>query len=191
MIELIRADQYTKMLWKNGAGFTLEIARSQGDADFDWRISMADVTTSGPFSLFPNKQRIISVLDGKGMVLHVDDLPAKTLNQGDIFAFHGESQVQSELVDGVIRDLNLIYDPAKFYARFQRVEGTEEQTFLSSADLIFIFNQGSETQINVDDQSVQLAAHETLKIERNAGITSISFPKKQLKSCYVIELIQR
>jgi len=191
MIELIRADQYTKMLWKNGAGFTLEIARSQGDADFDWRISMADVTTSGPFSLFPNKQRIISVLNGKGMVLHVDDLTAKTLNQGDIFAFHGESQVQSELVDGAIRDLNLIYDSAKFHARFQRVESTEEQTFLSSADLIFIFNQGGETQVNVDDHSVQLAAHETLKIEKNASVTSVSFPKKQLKSCYMIELIQR
>lgn len=191
MIELIRADQYTKMLWKNGAGFTLEIARSQGEGDFEWRISMADVTTSGPFSLFLNKQRIISVLDGQGMVLHVDDLPAKTLNQGDIFAFHGESQVQSELVDGAIRDLNLIYDPAKFHARFQRVKGTEEQTFLSPADLIFIFNQDGETQVNVDDHSVELAAQETLKIEKNAGVTSISFPKKQLKSCYVMELIQR
>lgn len=191
MIELIRADQYTKMLWKNGAGFTLEIARSQGEGDFEWRISMADVTTSGPFSLFPNKQRIISVLDGKGMVLHVDDLPAKMLNQGDIFAFHGESQVQSELVDSAIRDLNLIYDPAKFHARFQWLNDAAEEAFISSADLIFIFNQGGETQINVDDHSVQLAAHETLKIGKNAGVTSISFPKKQLKSCYVIELIQR
>ncbi|MDI9723272.1 HutD family protein [Acinetobacter baumannii] len=191
MIELIRTDQYTKMLWKNGAGFTLEIARSQGEADFEWRISMADVTTSGPFSLFPNKQRIISVLEGDGMVLHVDDLPAKTLNQGDNFAFHGESQVQSELVDGAIRDLNLIYDPAKFHARFQWLNDAAEQVFISSADLIFIFNQGGETQVKVDDHSVQLTAHETLKIERNAGVTSISFPKKQLKSCYVIELIQR
>lgn len=191
MIELIRADQYTKMLWKNGAGFTLEIARSQGEADFEWRISMADVTTSGPFSLFPNKQRIISVLDGQGMVLHVDDLPAKTLNQGDIFAFHGESQVQSELVDGVIRDLNLIYDPAKFHARFQWLNDAAEQAFISSADLIFIFNQGGETQVSVEGDLFQLAAQETLKIERNAGVTSISFPKKQLKSCYVIELIQR
>ncbi|WP_407485639.1 HutD family protein [Acinetobacter baumannii] len=191
MIELIRADQYTKMLWKNGADFTLEIARSQGDTDFEWRISMADVSTSGPFSLFPNKQRIISVLEGHGMVLHVDDLPAKTLNQGDIFAFHGESQVQSELVDGAIRDLNLIYDPAKFHDRFQWLNDAAEQVFISSADLIFIFNQGGETQVKVDDHSVQLTAHETLKIERNAGVTSISFPKKQLKSCYVIELIQR
>ncbi|MDC5499687.1 HutD family protein [Acinetobacter baumannii] len=191
MIELIRADQYTKMLWKNGVGVTLEIARSQGEADFEWRISMADVSTSGPFSLFPNKQRIISVLGGHGMVLHVDDLPAKTLNQGDIFAFHGESQVQSELVDGAIRDLNLIYDPAKFHARFQWLNDAAEQVFISSADLIFIFNQGGETQVKVDDHSVQLTAHETLKIERNAGVTSISFPKKQLKSCYVIELIQR
>lgn len=191
MIELIRADQYTKMLWKNGAGFTLEIARSQGEADFEWRISMADVTTSGPFSLFPNKQRIISVLDGQGMVLHVDDLPAKMLNQGDIFAFHGESQVQSELVDGAIRDLNLIYDPAKFHARFQWLNDAAEQIFISSADLIFIFNQGGETQVSVEDDLFQLAAHETLKIGKNAGVTSINFPKKQLKSCYVIELIQR
>lgn len=191
MIELIRADQYTKMLWKNGAGFTLEIARSQGEADFDWRISMADVTTSGPFSLFPNKQRIISVLDGQGIVLHIDDLPVKTLNQGDIFAFHGESQVQSELLEGAIRDLNLIYDPAKFHTRFQWLNDAAEQTFISSADLIFIFNQGSETQVNVDDHSVQIAAHETLKIEKKSGVTSINFPKKQLKSCYVIELIQR
>ncbi|MDE4040889.1 HutD family protein [Acinetobacter pittii] len=191
MIELIRADQYTKMLWKNGAGFTLEIARSQGDTDFEWRISMADVSTSGPFSLFPNKQRIISVLEGHGMVLHVDDLPAKTLNQGDIFAFHGESQVQSELVDGAIRDLNLIYDPAKFHARFQWLNDAAEQVFISSADLIFIFNQGGETEVNVDEHSVQLAAHETLKIEKNTSVTSINFPKKQHKSCYIIELIQR
>lgn len=191
MIELIRADQYTKMLWKNGAGFTLEIARSQGDTDFEWRISMADVTTSGPFSLFPNKQRIISVLDGQGMVLHVDDLPAKTLNRGDIFAFHGESQVQSELLDGAIRDLNLIYDPAKFHARFQWLNEAVEQAFISSADLIFIFNQGSETQVNVDDHSVQVGTHETLKIEKKVGVTSVIFPKKQLKGCYVIELIQR
>ncbi|ODL95135.1 HutD family protein [Acinetobacter pittii] len=191
MIELIRADQYTKMLWKNGAGFTLEIARSQGEADFDWRISMADVTTSGPFSLFPNKQRIISVLDGQGMVLHVDDLPAKKLNQGDIFAFHGESHVQSELVDGAIRDLNLIYDPAKFHARFQWLNDTAKQIFISLADLIFIFNQGAETEVNVDDHSFQIAATETLKIEKNSGVTSVHFTQNQPNGCYVIELIQR
>lgn len=191
MIELIRADQYTKMLWKNGAGFTLEIARSQGEADFDWRISMADVTTSGPFSLFPSKQRIISVLDGQGMVLHVDDLPAKKLSQGDIFAFDGESQVKSELVDGSIRDLNLIYDPAKFHARFQWLNDAAEQTFISSADLIFIFNQGAETEVNVDDHSFQIAATETLKIEKNSGVTSVHFTQNQPNGCYVIELIQR
>ena len=191
MIEVFKADQYTKMLWKNGAGYTLEIARNVGDADFDWRISMADVTTSGPFSLFPNKQRIISVLNGQGMVLHVDNLPAKTLKQGDIFAFHGESQVHSELVDGVIRDLNLIYDPAKFHARFQRVDGTEEQTFLSSADLIFIFNNGSDTEVVIEGEAFLLAAYGTLKIEKTTTITSVHFPQNRANNCYVIELIQR
>jgi len=191
MIEVLKADQYTKMLWKNGAGYTLEIARSLGGLDFDWRISMADVTTSGPFSIFPNKQRIITVLDGKGIELHVDDLPARSLKLGDIFAFHGESQVHSELVDGAIRDLNLIYDPAKFHARFQRVDGTEAQTFLSSADLIFIFNSGSAAEVAIEGKAFLLAAHETLKIEKTTAITSVHFPQNWAKNCYVIELIQR
>ncbi|WP_336040109.1 HutD family protein [Acinetobacter calcoaceticus] len=191
MIEVLKADQYTKMLWKNGAGYTLEIARSQGEIEFDWRISMADVTTSGAFSIFPNKQRIITVLDGKGIELHVDDLPARSLKLGDIFAFHGESQVHSELVDGAIRDLNLIYDSAKFHARFQRVNGTEAQTFLSSADLIFIFNSGSDTEVAIEEKAFLLAAHETLKIEKTTAITSVYFPQNWAKNCYVIELIQR
>ena len=77
MIKLIRADQYTKMLWKNGAGFTLEIARSQGNTDFEWRISMADVTTSDHFRYFPINNALLAYLMGS-MVLHVDDLPAKS-----------------------------------------------------------------------------------------------------------------
>lgn len=77
MIELIRADQYTKNALEKWCRLYFRNCSAQGEADFEWRISMADVTTSGPFSLFPNKQRIISVLDGQGMVLHVDNLPAK------------------------------------------------------------------------------------------------------------------
>jgi environmental stress-induced protein Ves len=53
MIELIKADQYTKMLWKNGAGYTLNLLEVKVTADFDWRISMADVKTSGDFPNFP------------------------------------------------------------------------------------------------------------------------------------------
>lgn len=191
MIEVLKADQYTKMLWKNGAGYTLEIARSQGEIEFDWRISMADVTTSGPFSTFPNKQRIITVLDGKGIELHVDDLPARSLKLGDIFAFHGESQVHSELVNGAIRDLNLIYDPAKFHARFQWLNDATEQAFISSADLIFIFNSGSDIEVAIEEKAFLLAAHETLKIEKTTAITSVHFPQNWAKNCYVIELIQR
>ena len=56
---------------------------------------------------------------------------------------------------------------------------------------IFIFNQVGETEVNVDEHSVQLAAHETLKIEKKSGVTSMNFPKKKHKSCYIIELIQR
>ena len=189
MIEILQAAQYRKMLWKNGAGYTLEIARSQGEGDFDWRISMADVTTSGPFSTFPNKQRMITVLDGHGIVLHVDDLPAQKLHLGDVFAFHGESQVQSELVDGVIRDLNLIYNPEKFHARFQWFSGHDEHAFLSSAALIFIFNHGAEMVVEVDGNTVVLPPNDTLKIAQTTALSMVKLLSNQAKNCCVMELI--
>lgn len=65
MIELIRADQYTKMLWKNGAGFTLEIARSQGEADFEWRISMADVQLPDHFRYFQISNALLAYSMGR------------------------------------------------------------------------------------------------------------------------------
>lgn len=74
MIQVLTAQQYREMPWKNGLGVTLEIARSHGEAldDFDWRISIADVKTAGSFSYFPKKQRVLSILEGTGLALKID-----------------------------------------------------------------------------------------------------------------------
>ena len=58
---------YRLMPWKNGLGTTTEIAIHPAEADlagqpFDWRVSMADVTTDGEFSRFPGYDR--SILHG-------------------------------------------------------------------------------------------------------------------------------
>lgn len=44
--------------WRNGGGFTHEIARwPDGSGDFDLRVSLAVVGRSGPFSRFPGYRR--------------------------------------------------------------------------------------------------------------------------------------
>ncbi len=66
---------------ENGQGSTLELhSHGEGLDDFDWRVSIADVKAAGAFSFFQNRQRIIGVLEGEGLTLHVDKNPV-TLKQ--------------------------------------------------------------------------------------------------------------
>jgi len=43
--------------WKNGGGITHELVRWPDRDDYDVRVSLAEVTTSGPFSRFPRYRR--------------------------------------------------------------------------------------------------------------------------------------
>lgn len=55
-----------------GSGPVAVHPRNAGTDDFDWRISVAYVARAGPFSVFPGVDRIITLIDGPGMVLTVD-----------------------------------------------------------------------------------------------------------------------
>ena len=69
-MQILRAANYKVMPWKNGLGSTTEIAIFPANAkldDFDWRVSMAQVTSDGPFSSFPGIDRTLLVIDGAGI----------------------------------------------------------------------------------------------------------------------------
>src|SRR3546814_2998707 len=60
--------------WKNGGGVTREIASGGGTGSrpgpsWGWRVSLAEVAQDGPFSTFPETDRVIAVIDGAGMDL--------------------------------------------------------------------------------------------------------------------------
>ena len=56
--------------WKNGRGQTREIACSLPDEGY-WRLSIADGTQEGPFSLFARLSRILTVIEGSGLRLNI------------------------------------------------------------------------------------------------------------------------
>ncbi|AXA65119.1 HutD family protein [Pseudomonas oryzihabitans] len=111
------------MPWRNGLGTTLEIARDTpaSSADFGWRLSLADVAQSGAFSPFAGLTRIISVIEGAGMRLHIDGVPTQALARWKPYVFSGAAQVSCELLDGPIRDLNLIYRADRYRAELDWV----------------------------------------------------------------------
>lgn len=192
MIKQLSSTDYRQMLWKNGAGYTVELARSAGENldTFDWRISMADVKSAGDFSRFNGMQRILTVLDGQGIELYIDD-EYESLTTLQSVQFSGESATRCELIDGPIRDFNLIYEPKQFHARLQwYFEPTKTEIF-SSADLIFIFNQSTELlDIEIDGQIFQMQHQESLYIEQEKSLKKVVLNPQILKQTCLIELIK-
>lgn len=111
---LIPPAAYRVMPWRNGQGTTTEIAIAAGDGGrFRWRLSIADVAASGPFSDFAGYDRVIAVVSGAGMRLAVAGRPPVALTQDSApYPFSGDAATECVLLDGPIRDFNLMADRA-------------------------------------------------------------------------------
>jgi len=100
--------------WKNGRGFTDELAlwpvgASFERADFDWRISRAAVEEDGPFSSFPGIARVLVVIDGAGIVLdHGEHAPRARLEPLVPYRFSGDWPTTAQLVSGRIADFSVL-----------------------------------------------------------------------------------
>src|SRR4051812_7066019 len=78
----IPATSYTRSRWKNGLGYTDQIAIYPGGADlkkgdFLWRLSSAKIEQRSGFSLFPEHDRVLVVVKGEGLGL------AHTFEEGE------------------------------------------------------------------------------------------------------------
>jgi environmental stress-induced protein Ves len=113
------------MPWKNGGGSTAEIARHpQAEGPFIWRVSIAEVASSGPFSRFDGYDRHILMLKGNGMKLQAG--AHGTLLLDTPFtpqSFPGEWQIEGILTNGPVQDFNLMIarDAATGTLRSQKV----------------------------------------------------------------------
>jgi uncharacterized protein len=113
-ISLLKQADYRAMPWRNGLGTTTEIAIETGLADrFRWRLSIADVAQSGPFSAFDGYDRVIAVVAGAGMRLAVGGRPTVLIDRDSApHAFPGDASTDCTLIKGPIKDFNLITDRA-------------------------------------------------------------------------------
>lgn len=105
MVVVHRAAARIALAWKNGGGVTREVAvhpPGSGLDAFDWRISIAEVRSSGLFSIFPGIERLMAVLNGRlsftaaggaTQVLTADSRPLR---------FSGELAVNAAPLDGAV-----------------------------------------------------------------------------------------
>lgn len=92
-MHLIPRSSYTQKPWKNGLGTTEEIfVYPEGASEFLVRLSMATLSTSGPFSVFPGIDRTLVLLEGKPIKLNDRIVPLLTPVE-----FPGEDLIHSTI----------------------------------------------------------------------------------------------
>lgn len=110
VIELLPAQNHRRERWKNGGGWTREIARSPGEGEWHWRLSIAEIGVDGPFSRFDGCDRELVLLAGQGMDLHFDNGESVRLDAPRArVRFSGEREVSAHLLHGPTTDFNLMW----------------------------------------------------------------------------------
>jgi uncharacterized protein len=121
-------DAAPRVRWRNDGGWTREIIREpSGCDDFDWRVSVAEVETDGPFSAFDGYDRVLVLLDGAGMDLRLAGTGATTSLRPDdrTMRFAGEAPIEAALVGGPTTDFNLIWRRTALAATAHHIEGCQ------------------------------------------------------------------
>ena len=125
--KIIHPTDFIEMPWSNGGGTTFEIFRGSGLSvtggdDWDWRLSLAHIDRSGPFSSLPGIDRIFVSLGADDINLRIDGADSRVA-PNDVREFPGEASVSATLLGGPTRDLNLMGRRGKVTLRCQVGEG--------------------------------------------------------------------
>ena len=121
-MKIIPPAEFITSVWKNGGGITHEILRHDHDGRLHWRLSIAEVASSGAFSFFNGCRRCLTVIEGAGM----DLVSPQSVYAADFLKpvwFPGSEQIECRLRDGPCRDFNLIFDTAEITATLDVLDG--------------------------------------------------------------------
>ena len=167
--------------WRNGGGVTREIAtggRPDGQAGWGWRVSLAEVAADGPFSIFPETDRVIAVIDGKGMDLVRPDGTPLALAPFTPVRFRGEEPLIGRLRGGPLRDLNVMVRRGLFSAEMEIHKGPQNAALeTGSGDCLLIHNLAGGCVVNATGGEAEcLAPAETL-VHEGAGRFDLQIPE--------------
>jgi len=179
---VLRNADYRRMRWKNGGGWTTELAVSPepGADAFEWRISIAEIESDGAFSTFPDCDRYIALLDGLGMRLTFDQAGQGDQNQAELrerlrfVRFAGEWHTHGQLVSGPVRDFNVIVRRSAVQAEVWHRPLVGPMVFLAEAGVSwFVFVAGGSAQIKNRNDAAALEAGDSLLLQPDGSAENI------------------
>ena len=185
IVDVITPAHWQTQRWQNGGGITHQLCRQDDEQGLLWRVSIAEVASDGPFSRFDNIDRIIMLLTGGGFSLHgVGDNPQLLDTPLTPFTFAGETPIHCTLLNGAVRDFNLMTRRAAVQADLQvlTIGRAAQQLPLSAQTLIYVASGSLE--VVLENQRISLAARQTLSLTDGIGSVQLS-SKHNTKVIYI------
>ena len=156
--------------WKNGGGVTRELVAHPEVQGWSWRLSVAEIAQSGPFSRYEGVRRWLAVLAGGGVSLAIGEGAGAVTHaltpDGAPLAFSGEAPAYGAVQAGPTQDFNLMVR-GETPARLARVRGACAES-IDNEKIIAIFAVGEGAQVRCDGADLALAA-DTLAWRRCAA----------------------
>jgi uncharacterized protein len=189
-LKIIRAADCRTTPWKNGNGSTTEIAAEPTGASldtFDWRISMAQVASDGPFSEFFGIDRTLAVIKGSGLVLTIGSDAPVTLQRGsDPITFAGDVATSARLIAGEITDLNVMTRRGRFSHRLLRILGPASCDF-DGHDIAVVLSLNGSTTV-ASERDVATLDHADAAILVREREASFRIAPAVASDCYLVLL---
>jgi environmental stress-induced protein Ves len=139
--------------------------------DFDWRLAIADLDRSGPFSSFPGVDRLLMMLPPGSATLTIDGL-AHRLGPLEVVRFRGESAVSTRLAGGPVRDLNLMARRGRVVATMTALDLTRRQEVRVEAGGAVLCAIEGAAEVALEAGAATLAPGDSAVIETGAGHTT-------------------
>jgi len=166
----LRAADFARQPWRNGGGFTTELAVHAEGGEWIWRLSLAEVAQSGPFSDFSGYERTILLVDGAGMELAIDGrAPVLLRDASPPFTFDGGATTACTLLDGPVRDLNLMVERRRARGTLAVVDGNAPAGRRLDARWNLVYALRGRTRVSVANADATLAPGEMLRIDEAHG----------------------
>jgi environmental stress-induced protein Ves len=165
-ITLLPAASRTPQTWRNGGGVTFEVARAEAPVgsslDFRWRVSIARVDRAGAFSSFAGFERLITVIEGRGMTLRGLDSTDFELRPFEVRRFDGAAAVAGLLPHGPVSDLNVIHDPAHCRAELAITEHALPERRVRADERLLINLGGDAFDCRCDGRTLRVHRQDAL-----------------------------
>lgn len=172
LLDLLNISSLPAQPWKNGGGTTREILCSPKNSDyehFDWRISLAQVHTSGDFSRFPGVDRHIMLIKGNSMrLIHHEHI--HVLHPFQPYPFAGEDKMACLLPLGPTLDLNLMLRRGRAQGSLQAWQGRNAPMTLA-AGMHFLYAPQGGYQLQADTHRWTLGAEQALTGRTSAPLS--------------------